>query len=306
MDSNKKEFKINSNEYSLFLSKAFESEIDFENNKLLDVKIVITTSRYNEDFNKPYNKSLDNPKKHLKNSSLFINLSGKITFNGKSHFITLATFPAQETLTKKALKKVIESERESLTTELSAIINKLESNLKDNEDQPVIYDFNTSLEHLTGVRLLRGDADSKEEYPIIKLSDLPTRFEDANFSEIKLFPEDLEQFSDLLKENYFDYDGQEMTNERIKELYENLKNKPYVRVTFGKYNNKLGKVVPVYGISRDINEVQTEVSDLLNKLDGVLDSVEKGEQVTKLDYAETNLISDMILNKSNVLDLLIH
>lgn len=306
MISNKREFTINSDNYSLFLAKAFESEIDFKNTKSLDVKIVVTTSRYNENFNKPYNKSLDNPKKHLKNSQLFINLSGKITFNGKSHFVTLATFPAQETLAKKALNKVIESDRDALALELFSTLDKLETNLKNNEDQPVIYDFDATFEHLTGVRLLRGEPKSTEEYPIIKLSDLSSRFEDADFSEIKLFPAELEQFSKLLRENYFDYEGQQLSDAQIQNLYSALKNKPYVRVTFGQYNSNLGKLVPVYGISRDLKEVQLEVADLLNKLDAVLDSVDKGERVSKLDYTETNLISDTILNKSNVLDLLIH
>lgn len=304
MNTKNKVFTIESANYSNFLAKGFGTDLDFVNTKTLNINIVVTASKYNPSIHDPYNKSLDDKTKHLNAGDLFLNLSAKIEYKGKTYYVTLAAFPSEKTLMSKGLDKVIDSERKDLSSKLLTSINKIKEDVKSG---PKVYELNSELSYFTGVRLLRGEKGSKDEYPIIKLSDLKSRFKDADFSEIQLYPKDFDKFKELQLNNYFEYEGETLTDEELKIKYNELKNKPYIRVTFGDFKgSKMGKLISVYGIQRTIGELANESKKIIDEINDIVETKHANkEKLTIADFEKTNVISDMMTNRSNVLDLLI-
>ena len=304
ISENSNKFTIKSTNYDFFLGKAFNESVAFHNVKDLNVEIVITASEYNDVLNAPYNKSLDNKDKHLKNKDPFINIAAKVNYSGKIHYITLASFPSENTLKTKGMKKVIEGEREALSIKLVNAFTRIKNEISTG---PKVYKLNSDVTFLTGVRLLKGEKGSADEVPRVKLSEISEKFKDVTVSEIRLYPNNFNDFKDLWTSNYFEHDGGTLTNEVLLKEFERHKNKPYVRVTFGDFKgNNQGKLVSVYGATRTLNDIKKEVSVLLKEIAQIAsDKKAKKEKVTTSDFEHINVMADMMTNKSNVLNLLI-
>ena len=307
----KRNFTLSSDQFEQFLGYAFQSDLLFENTKNLNCKYVVTASKYNEDSNHAYNKSLDDTSRHLKDGDLFLTISAELEIGNNKHYITLAAFPSRETLMSKALNNVTDTDRANLEKSLTKVLDNLE---KDIQNGPKIVDLDSDLSLLTGVRLLREDvkSDKVKKYPEIKLSELSTKFKDATFEQIKLYPSDYNEFKKLIINNYFNYAGKsdsELEKDlKIEELFKKLKNKPYIRITFGNYGDSdLGKLLPVYSKSRNIDTITKEVEQHLKSIKDIISAKSANkEKLSKDDFAKANLIGDMMLNKSNVLDILIN
>lgn len=301
-------FVLRSDYYKDFLKYVFKTS-EFNNPREVDCKFVITATKYNESSNRAYNKSLDDTSRHLKNGDLFLNISAELSFKGVSHFVTLASFPSRNTLMSIALNNVEESDKAIVGRDLTNVLDKLQ---QDIETGPKVFEINTPLSFLTGTRLLTDtDKSGNKVYPKIKLSELSTKFKEANFEEIKLYPSTYDEFKKLIINNYFNYKGeseQEIEEKiNIKGLFEKLKNKPYIRVTFsrdGSYTD-MGKLIPIYGVNRNIEQLTKDVEDNLTDLKEIVVKNAGSRPLVKEDFSLINLRGDMMLNKSNVLDILI-
>lgn len=304
--------QFNSREFTKYLTEAFPSAAsDLMNDVNVKVEPVITVTKYNSEYNAPYNKSLNDQSKHLKDGDLFINLSAKIILHtNEVHYITLATFPKLDTITEKALGKLNDSDKKGVSDFIQENYDKLRASVNTNGAIEVPLSNDSKLEYLTGTKLLRGKKGSSDEYPKTLLSDFGKRFKDAQISDLKLFPKfdkefgnNYTTFKELVKKYYFEYKGSSISEDDMKALYKKLANKPYVIITtVTSSKNNLSKLVPVYGTTRNIDTMKDEVNSLLDKYSELTST---NKTLTVADFKELNLLNDMFLNRNQVLDLLI-
>jgi hypothetical protein len=138
---NKKATFVLSTEYQDFLKHAF---LGLDSSENIMSEIIITVSKYNDRINVPHAKHGLIGEKTLKDGNLFINLTAKLTFGQKTHYITLATLGTQEQIEEKAKKyKVDKDEIKNRFATLNTLLQNsdfIELKINDLDS----FDFSTS------------------------------------------------------------------------------------------------------------------------------------------------------------------
>ena len=207
-----KEKSIFTNE---MLNNEFLKQIFGENYKTNNYKLdlVLHSSNYSEEYNKPFEKFNDDLTKHLTNNSKFINLSAKITNeNGKIIYISLANIT---TLESASLPNALKNHPESL--------EKLKE-IYDNHKDDTIVNPNTVLV-LTSTRLEKQKEKIKKPLSLNNLK----KVKGLKVSDVKLFPTNKEDFYKVYNKVNF---GKEISKEKLDLLFPKYKGRPYVEIYF--------------------------------------------------------------------------
>ena len=305
---------ISSTPYKNYFKSIFKDQDDFKIAKDIKTELILTATKYDKVLNAPYNKFNSDADKQLKQGDSFINLSVKLTYGDAVHYVTLATFGSPNTLRTAIEKYVTDS------TKAAELITNIENKLDQigttlNENPTSVIELSSidpkTIEFLTSTRLLRLEKNGQRiKHP---LNTLKEKHPKLYTSEIRVFPSDLSKFTNLINSYTF---GQPRSAERIAELFRILKNKPYIVVSYkndidGTINGEnFAKLVPVgsenrnyEALLREINEFKSEVSEFVNE--------EANKQKTnntpvKVKIPEKfNVKADSLLNKSQILDILI-
>ena len=306
--------KIKTTNYKNYLSHIFNDNF---NNPISNysVKYLVTARRYNEELHTAYAKFEGaelSEKKSLANTDLFLNLTAELTINDKVHYITLATFPKQETLFTKGLSNV-RGDVEALRSRLTMFYNKLESNI--NVLDTGFYSLGEvsleNLRHITGTRIVskEKDVNKKTKHTLL---DLKNRIPGLEHSIIRLFPGNINDFTNYINRYSF---GPPRSQENIDKLFSILKNKPHIVVTFdGNLNGSMSgdagaKIMPISSDSRKLSVIMSEVLDLKKELkEEASEFYKTNVDAQSGDYKPSDLMNakfETILNATQVLDILI-
>lgn len=314
---------IISTDYETFLKNAFS---DIESGENIKVERVLTVTAYNSDINNAYKKQGFDKDSALKTGQLFINLSAKLTFGQKTHYITLATFGTKEKILEKAKEYNVDSD---------AIKNKykeIERLLAKSSDKLLVLKIKdpNAISFFTGTRLEKVMDGKKQKKHT--LSSLKDEFPGMNVSNIKFFPSDFQAFKNLISKYTFGevrseetlrwmFEGKKVTGKdskgedivvRLKtedgKDYSGLKNKPYIIVS---YNDDLegttgnathAKLVPIGSDKRSLIKLTEEVNKLLDERQA---EVKKNFGTGVFLSPEMNTKTEILLNRSDILDVLI-
>jgi len=301
------------NEFDEFIKYAFPNTSSLEN---IEVERVITVSTYKETINNTHSKIGFDKTKTLKNGDLFINISAKLTYGNKIHYITLASFATLEEIAKKAKEYNVDiKEVEKRWIELESQLEKSDNNFIELK----IEDPN-SISFITGTRLEKLPETASPH----TLASLKEKFPGLHVSNIKFYPNDYNDFKNLLSKYTFGPERSEETMSRMfygyteedkkgkKTTYSGLKNKPYIIVSFkddldgGSENIIHAKLIPITSNKRSITTLTKEVDKILderaNKISVASKEGKKGSQVFDNDL---NAKAEILLNRSDILDTLI-
>lgn len=269
---------ISGNDYQNYFKHIFRS---YDSSKPVNVELKLTLSKYNPLVNQPYLKFGQDQSEQLSEKDPFVNLSAKLSFGGKSHYITLATLGRHQTIlnaianiSEEGLNNEqrleLQNSKKSLVTKINntfAIIKDRLSKLNSNEIDDLINLVGSDIEIITSTRLVPTENPSKQRNNF-KLTELSSKFPGLNISELRFYPNNFQRFKSLY--NLYKF-GSEIPDTKLQELFDKLKNKPYVVVS---YNNDLNgnngndvsaKLVPVLAESRDIKVLQREITDLYDE-----------------------------------------
>ena len=193
-----------------FLKQAFGENYKTNNYKL---DLVLHSSVYSEDYNKPYDKFNDDISKHLVNGSKFINLSAKITdSSGKIVYISLANITTQESANlPNALKQHPES------------LQKLKDIYDNHKEDTIVTTDLVSV--LTSTRLEKQKEKVKKPLSLTNLK----KVKGLKVSPVKLFPTSIEEFYKVYDKVSF---GSKITREKLDTLFPTYKGRPYVEISF--------------------------------------------------------------------------
>ena len=308
--------KISSSGFKNYLKNIFTESSEFNNDQSIETELVLTASSFKTEVNTPYAKHGLKISELVEEGQPFINLSVKLKFGDAYHYITLATFGKRSKLEKHINKYITnETDRNELLKNLDVKYNQIEKTLNLNPNQIVeISNLKSDqLSFITNTRLEKILDNSGNKLTHI-LTDLDKAFPGMNHSEIRMYPGNLEAFTNLINKYTF---GEPRSSEQIKELFEKLKNKPYIVVS---YSNDLegsisgevqSRLIPVGSNHRDFKTVINEVEKLrrevavdlheeyaLRKADGSITS----EVKIKDDFSAK---AETLLNRSQILDALI-
>ena len=306
--------KIRTTNYKNYLSHIFNDNF---NNPISNysIKYLVTARRYNDELHTAYAKFEGaelSEKKSLANTDLFLNLTAELTINGKVHYITLATFPKQETLFTKGLSNV-GGDVEALRSRLTMFYSKLESDI--NVLDTGFYSLGEisleNLRHITGTRIVskEKDADKKTKHTLL---DIKNRIPGLEHSIIRLFPGNINDFTNYINKYSF---GSPRSQEDINKLFSILKNKPHIVTTFdGNLNGSTtgdagAKIMPISSDSRKLSVIMSEVLDLKKELkEEASEFYKTNTDAESGDYKPSDLMNakfETILNATQVLDILV-
>ena len=197
---------ITSTKFIEYLKRAFV-ELNSDTTEKIDVEYVITVSNFNKSINSPVSKEGFDDASVLKDGDLFINLSAKLKFGGKIHYITLASLGTKEKIAEQA--KLRNYDLSDLEKKFSEFENKLKSTsskfLELKIDKAKI-DFSTN----TRLVQITDKDDNRIKYD---LTILRKKFPNLKFSEIRFYPNNKEDFEKLEKKYVFNKSYKEVLSE---------------------------------------------------------------------------------------------
>ena len=292
---------INSSDYIDFLKRAFIG-LNPDSSERLNVDYVITVKRFNDSINAPYAKEGFKQDKMLKNGELFINLTAKISFNGRFHYITLASLGAKEEILKKA--DIWKYSTDTINNRFKYLEEELEKStdktleLKISDPTKINFSTKTRLE-----KLKKDNTEVRIEY---KLTELAEKFPNMNVSEIRFFPGDRENFRKLVNKYTFGKKREEiLTPERFTEFYEKQRNQAYIVVSYkndlngsDSSNETQATLVPIGAHKRNLKKLTEEINTLID--------LRRGEAFTKAGVSDKlNAQTETLLHRSDILNVLI-
>ena len=248
-------------------------------------------------------------------------MSAKLKFGDAIHYITLATLGKEDTIASDAIMKFVgdETEKKRLLNNLKSKFSQIKSAVEENPKSIVeltnIED--KQIEFLTSTRLLKilDTNKKKKQYTLTTLKD---SFPGMKFSELRIFPGDFQSFSNLMKKYTF---GEERSDETVKYLYDKLKNKPYIAVSYADDLNGsdtkavYAKLIPISSSYRKLDKVIAEVNSLKEEASQRFEELLEIQHKSGLSKAEArqnvkvpddvNAKTDCLLNGGQVLDILI-
>lgn len=242
----------------------------------VSTETVITASKYNDAVNVPINKAGFDLTKTLNTGDIFVNVALKLEYNGRVHYVTLATLSAN------TIKNAFGDESKSFLAyeakmkELKAADIKGIVVLEDNVD------FNNQI---TSVRFL---SDVKR---VTTVKDFKDTFKGIHKGKLKFFPTDEQKFRELL--DRYNFNGKRAledivenghTTPGIKTLFARYKGKPYMAVSYNSEDlegsltkDVQAKLVPLFTAKRSFDTAKKEISLLRDIY--FADRPKKGEDV---------------------------
>jgi len=305
---NKGTKQINSTNHMDYLKHIFADVTEGENVK---VDYVVTVSKYESSINNPIKKFGFDSEKTLKSGDLFVNISAKLTFNGKTHYVTLATLSKLDKLAEKS-KEFDPNIADVVTTKFK----EYEATLKGKTTMLELDVDLDSLEFNTGTVFAKEPSDSSkkinEKHALTKLRE---NFPGLNFSEIRMYPGSEEEFFQLLRRYTFGKerfsDNTEETKARKAAYFEALKNKPYIVVSYDTNLNgdpnslkTIATLVPIVSESRKLSTLISEVESVLKERDQSIRTLSKNKQDVKIS-PELNAKTEVLLSRPDILEILI-
>lgn len=225
---------------------------------------------YDKEFNKPGDKFGFNIGQTLTNADPFINLSLKITYDGKSHYLTLANISKNGNDNFEFGEKTGEAYTDK--------IKELTKYFKTNADvhiveigKPLTF---TDVKLITNTRLVKfKDSNGKNINSKTYLTEITNTFpgtlvkSEGGTPTIFFYPSEpnYAAFKSLI--NSFNY-GTPRTDEQIKKLYEKYAGKPYIKLSYkNDFEGGVGKdiqtkLIPVFVESRTIEQVKQEAKEI--------------------------------------------
>lgn len=313
-------------EFKPYFKHIFDDpDIDNITNKI-KVEFLLTASHYDPNINNPFKKFGDDPNKRLSENDPFINLSAKLSYKGQTHYITLSSLSAQGTLEDaintfwepKGTKEEVKRKKNTFILAVKDTYSKI----KEMVDQILPHEIidlvtisKTDISQITSTRLenIKDNSDEKVKH---FLHNLPDEFLGMNVSEIRWYPGNKNEFEALLERYTF---GEKRSPQVIENLYNNLRNRPYIAVSF---NNDLdgginssAKLIPIGSSYRKLHTVIAETMELKKEFhqqintyyeEGLSDG--KTAEELKDSFQFDPLIDakfQLLLNKSQILDMLI-
>lgn len=313
---------ISSREFKNYFRNIFTERSNFDNDQNINVELVLTAVPFDSKLNNPYKKEGLDTTKFVGDGQPFINLSAKLTFGGATHYITLATLGKKDTIVSEAINKFVTDEKEKakLLSDLDRKFKQIESAIGENPKSIVELTQvkDNQIEFLTSTRLLKITGEGTKIAKQYSLTNLKDSFPGMKFSEVRIFPGDPRVFANLLKRYTF---GEERSEESVDYLYNKLKNKPYIVVSYaddldGSDTQQVhSKLIAVGSDYRNLEKLISEVNDLKNEVSGkfeksIKEKVDGGlsesEARQKIDIPkDVNAKTDCLLNGGQVLDILI-
>lgn len=284
------------------------------------VEYKLTLSKYNSETNQPFAKFGQKRDQQLSSAEPFINLSAKLTYNDKVHYITLATFSKQDTIIKAIANIDVErlddkvkakESKAKLIVKINDVFTNIKNRLKTLESNSIedLVDVDKNdVEFLTSIRILQTETDGKKDS--FNLTQLKNKFLGLNVSEIRLYPGNFEKFKELYKRYTF---GEVRTDEEYRELYSRLKNKSYVVVSFNNDlngttgNRTFAKMIPLLSEARDVNKLMQEATTLYKNHTYQLSEFYKDKDNEGKPFVFDPLIDakmQMLIGRSEIIDIL--
>lgn len=329
-------------DYPNFFTHIFGASI-----RNVNIELLITASLFDAKLNTPFQKQGFNALKLPQDGvGLFKNITAKLTQgevgdpSAKTHYITLATLTSDDTFINEGLK-YYKGDKTAITNSVLAASKAIKDTLDDlvARKQPNFVVLDTiqqkEISLITSTRLVGKSKDGVSH----KLTDLRYLFPGMQFSEIKILPNSLAEFTQTLNKYNF---GAERTPEQIHKMFYGTKNddattnpdgtknndatvktrglsgKPYIVVTFGndlggtKGSKTSAKLVPISAKGRDMKTIMEEVAKLKAEINASVNDHFKADEdgnvlLTDVEYVvkpEFNAKAETLLDKSQMLDIL--
>lgn len=225
---------------------------------------------YNKEFNKPGDKFGFDVSQTLTNADPFINLSLKITYDGKSHYLTLANISKNGNSNFEFGEKT----GKAYTDKIKELTEYFKANPETSiveVGKPLTF---TDVKLITNTRLVKfKDSNGKNINSKTYLDEITNTFpgtlvkSEGGVPTIFFYPSEpnYEAFKSLI--NSFSY-GTPRTEEQIKKLYEKYAGKPYIKLSYkNDFEGGVGKdiqtkLIPVFVESRTIEQVKQEAKEI--------------------------------------------
>lgn len=260
----------------------------------INSSLVLKKTTYSDQFNAPYAKIGDVNRKHLETGDIYLNLYLKVNKGSDSYYVHLATAPSISTISE-FFKKSPNN------------ISKFNDFLKQKEVMEIPIDFN-SIKFQTSTRF---EKIKNKSYNLNDLAKIPgITFWDFSGSTPKigdkssynLYPRDFNEFAKLYEKMRF---GKAIEEDKLKQLFEIHKGKPYIAVSFvnsANAGNSQVKFISLKSKTRSLSEIRKAASDartaLIEKRKGTVpDTLLSGGQVI-------DLLVDLAANKPNLFSAL--
>lgn len=268
----------------------------------VSTKLIVKKSVYDEEYNAPFGKLLDDSSKHLTTGQPFYNLFLKVTNeDGTDYYIHLATFPLLETV-KTWFDKDIDS------------YNKYKDYLDSLEDELEVK--KETLKIRTSTRLVKSETPVR--YTLEQLSKIKGLYfldDKDNFTKtptVKIYPSGnngFEEFKKLYAKTTF---GDPISEEKLKEMYygkidpvtkthkfSGYKGKPYIAVTFLKDMSQVQ-----YVLLKHDTRTLSEIEQLVKKpLEG--SNLSAKQLILDKQGESAKEVTDTLFNGNQVLNMLI-
>jgi len=277
----------------------------------IEKNIIIRKTKFNEVYNKPYKKELDDEDKHLKFNDAYPNLYLKVTTKNKTYYLHLGTLPALETV-KSSFGPYSETNK------------YYEEYLKDSIDEDIIIP-DEKVGFFTNTRLLYHKDDKGNRIKIQninskELKDLSNKgtslenllekfpgltfFDGKNFSSeptIKLYPNTLKEYIQIFKNVVFN--GEVQTDEVLEARFRLDSGKPYVSVSYVQSKNQV-RHIKLISSNKKISQLKELFRNPFNR-----ENSENLSKIIKSSAAEKPIalkIGESMFSGSQVLDMLIN
>ena len=318
-----KKGKISSRGFQNYLKNIFTENSDFKNSQDIETELILTLQSFDPIVNTPYAKQGKKVEAMLNNQEPFINLSVKLKFGNAYHYITLATLAKQSTIEDYITKNVPDgADKNRLLDKIKNKYSELKNLVNTNANQ--LFELATvesnNLEIITSTRLEKV-VDAVGNPVTYKLTDLETAFPGMKYSEIRMFPGKLDNFRNLVHKYTF---GEDRSEDKINYLFNLLKNKPYIVVSYdtdleGSSSSKRvkAKLIPISAEKRSFDVLLEEITETRREIAGEIKEAYEKELLSgstesqiregkKIKVSDTfNAKAETLLNRSQILDILI-
>ena len=303
-------------EYQKYFDKIFAGMQGSSNVK---VEIVMTATKMDKAINTPFKKKGFDNSLMIEQTKPFINLSAKLTWDGKTHYITLATLGTQEKILAKAEEYNVS--KDAINTKFDQIKESLKNN------SFVEYEINIDdVSFLTSTVLQKIPKTNKDgskstnKFETFSIGTLEEDFPGLNVSGVKFIPHTRQSFVNLFDSYVFGErrtmtivveDGKEkFSDPKIEARFLSLRNKPYVVVSFdndldgGTGLTTKARIVMVGANKRGLTTLKQEVSQLLEERNNDMQANSTKGSIAKISDS-LNVKTEMVLNRNDILEVLI-
>ena len=307
---------ITTTEYQKYFNKIFAGMHGSSN---VEVEIVMTATKMDKAINTPLKKKGFDNSLMIEQTKPFINLSAKLTWDGKTHYITLATLGTQEKILAKAEEYNVS--KDAINTKFGDIKASLKNNsFVEYEIDIDDVSFLTSTVLKKIPKTNKDGSKSTNKLETFSIGTLEEDFPGLNVSGVKFIPHTRQSFVNLFDSYVFGErrtmaivveDGKEkFSDPKIEARFLSLRNKPYVVVSFdndlegGTGLTTKARIVMVGANKRGLTTLKQEVSQLLEERNNDMQANSTEGSIAKISDS-LNVKTEMVLNRNDILEVLI-